>query len=165
MGNFQNGWWLEQCRYCQLEVRATTLEDACRLLYEHILCSHLKGIDPMDDENTAEVAEDEIPLELFQWWYQDSGNMAQATVAKMLEYGSGDLVAIGRQITQMTGRPLGSPAQMMELGCMFYLLGKVARLQSAIEDGRDPSDDTWLDIEVYAKMVRAARAGAWPLPS
>ena len=78
---------------------------------------------------------------------------------------SGDLVEIGRQMWQMAGRDVGLLPRVhaMEIGCMFYLLGKIARVTSAVERGDMASDDTWFDIGVYAKMVLAAREGAWQL--
>lgn len=104
-------------------------------------------------------------MNLRDWWIDDAVDEADATVVKMEEYGSGDLVEIGRQMWQMSGRdPVNmSKVQAMEVGCMFYLLGKIARVTSAVERGDMASDDTWFDIGVYAKMVRAAREGAWEL--
>lgn len=102
---------------------------------------------------------------LSAWWLHHAGQEAVQTVEKMAEYGSGDLVEIGRQMAKMAGRPVPGPAAAMELGCLFYLLGKIARVTSAVERGDRASDDTWFDIAVYAKMVQAARAGAWALPN
>lgn len=101
--------------------------------------------------------------ELKDWWVDAAVEEANATVAKMEEYGSGDLVAIGYQFATMANRTLTSDVEAMELGCLFYLLGKIARVTSAVERGDRASDDTWFDIAVYAKMVQAARKGAWPV--
>jgi len=98
---------------------------------------------------------------LTEWWLGHASIEAEQTVAKMEEYGSGDLVEVGRQMAKMCGRTVLSPVEAMELGIAFYVLGKVARVTSAIERGDRPSDDTWFDLSVYAKMVLAARAGAW----
>ena len=100
-------------------------------------------------------------LDLTGWWLEHAASEAEQTVAKMEEYGSGDLVEIGRQLAKMQGRTVISPQEAMELGCMFYILGKVARITSAVERGDRPSSDTWFDLSVYAKMVLAVRAGAW----
>lgn len=99
--------------------------------------------------------------ELHSWWIDHARDEAAATIAKMEEYGSGDLVAIGHQFATMANRTLTSDIEAMELGCTFYLLGKIARVTSAIERGERASDDTWFDIAVYAKMVQAARQEAW----
>lgn len=103
-------------------------------------------------------------MSLKQWWIAQAMKEADATVAKMEEYGSRDLVEIGRKMCELQHRvePV-TDVEAMEIGCMFYLLGKVARVTSAIERGEVASDDTWFDISVYSKMVLSAREGAWKL--
>lgn len=98
---------------------------------------------------------------LERWWYDHAELEATQTIAKMVEYGSGDLTAIGHKMAQMTKRPPLSDDEAFELGCLFYLIGKVERAISAVERGDRASDDTWFDIAVYAKMVQAKRRGAW----
>lgn len=97
---------------------------------------------------------------LQDWWREHAKTEAEQTVAKMIEYGSADLVAIGHKMAQMTERKL-TDNEAFELGCLFYLIGKVERAISAVERGARASDDTWFDIAIYAKMVQAKRAGAW----
>lgn len=111
-----------------------------------------------------EVPSDRAKINLRAWWRQHAEQTAAQTIDKMVEYGSGDLVALGQTVRRMANRPPVDTAQAMEIGCLFYLLGKVERAISAVTDDRRASDDTWLDIEVYATMVQAARAGAWLLP-
>lgn len=98
---------------------------------------------------------------LTTWWIDHARTEAEQTVAKMLEYGSGDLTAIGRRMAQMTNMDLVDDDQAFELGCLFYLIGKVERAMSAVERHDRASDDTWFDIAIYAKMVQAKRQGAW----
>ena len=98
---------------------------------------------------------------LEQWWIDHARTEASATIAKMCEYGSGDLVAVGQQVRQLADRKPMVDADAMELGCLFYLIGKMERAISAHKRGDLPSDDTWFDIAVYAKMVLAKRAGVW----
>ena len=107
----------------------------------------------------------DLAMSFQDWWIEQAAVEARQTVSKMEEYGSGDLVEIGRQMWQMAGRDVGLLPRVhaMEIGCMFYLLGKIARVTSAVERGDMASDDTWFDIGVYAKMVLAAREGAWQL--
>ena len=97
------------------------------------------------------------PLE--QWWMADARQQLDATVAKMAEYGAGDLDAIGHTLGNMVTNP--PPVSFTELGIYFYIVGKLARITDALQHGRAPSDDTWFDLEVYTKMVRAIRAGKW----
>jgi len=95
------------------------------------------------------------------WWVETAKEEAELTVAKMEEYGSGDLVALGQSMRRMAGRrPLDAVAAM-ELGCLMYLLGKVERAIESVAADRPIKDDTWFDAQVYAKMARAARAGVW----
>lgn len=101
---------------------------------------------------------------LRRWWTDQSFDEADRTIAKMEEYGSLDLVHIGHGIWDMTGRSITlTDAHAMELGCLFYVFGKVQRAMSAVKADRPILDDTWFDMHIYAKMAQAARAGVWPL--
>ena len=101
------------------------------------------------------------PMALYDWWIDAAKDEAEQTIKKMLEYGSGDLVAVGRQVISLAGRPPVSDSVAMETGCLFYLIGKMERAISAHRRGSTPSDDTWFDIAVYSKMVLAKRNGIW----
>lgn len=104
--------------------------------------------------------------ELTRWWLEDSAALAAATVEKMAEYGSGDLVQLGQHLRRLAGRPIYADLdRAMQLGCLMYLIGKLERAVEACSEDRDVKDDTWLDIEVYAKMARANRAGVWKVPA
>jgi len=99
---------------------------------------------------------------LTDWWLAHAASEVDLTIPKMNEYGSRDLVEVGQQLARIARREIDE-LTAMEWGCAFYLLGKMARVTSAMERGDRPSDDTWFDISVYARMVQAARAGAWRL--
>lgn len=111
-----------------------------------------------DQEAMARVESD-----LQTWWLDDAEDAARQTIVKMLEYGSGDLVSLGQHIRRMSDRAPLHPVESMELGCLVYILGKVERAVEAVAAGRPIKDDTWFDLEVYAKMARAARAGKWKI--
>jgi len=98
---------------------------------------------------------------LRQWWVDDAYDEADQTIAKMEEYGSGDLVALGQTIQRLAGRGPLPPVEAMQLGCLVYLCGKVERAIEAAKAGRPIKPDTLFDIGVYAKMARAAAAGKW----
>lgn len=101
-------------------------------------------------------------LNIEAWWEDVAAADAEAAAAKMGEYGSHDLVMIGDALTSMIGRAEASDAQKAELGCAFYLLGKLARAMEAYRHGKQPSDDTWHDVTVYSMMIRRIRAtGGW----
>lgn len=95
------------------------------------------------------------------WWVRDAARTAEATARKCAEYGSGDLYGIGHGVARLSGRVI-TDAEAFELGVLFYVLGKIERVLSATQRGSTASDDTWLDLSVYANMVRAHRAGVWP---
>jgi len=117
----------------------------------------------------VEALTDPVPLdpeqELRTWWFNKASAEADQTVAKAIEYGSDDLVEIGRQmatVLHLEG-PYSTDAELAELGVYFYIIGKLARWTSAIRRGDRPSDDTLLDIGVYVRMAQRIRdAGGWP---
>lgn len=94
------------------------------------------------------------------WWTRNAETTARATAAKCAEYGSHDLYAIGHNVARMNRRTVTN-AEAFEIGCLFYVLGKIERALSATQRGEQASDDTWFDLSVYATMVQAHRAGVW----
>ena len=104
-----------------------------------------------------------MPTKLSDWWLEHAAQEADKTIKKMEEYGAGDLAMIGYSIAQMANRKVETQEQAAEFGIVFYALGKIARVMTAVEEGRMPSDDTWFDLAVYAKMALAIREGAWQI--
>lgn len=101
--------------------------------------------------------------ELEKWWHELADEEIERTVPKALEYGSGDLVDIGRTLAKAKGDDHIGDKEAAELGVYFYLVGKMARWTDAIRNGRRVSDDTIFDIGVYIRMVQRIRsAGGWP---
>jgi hypothetical protein len=93
-----------------------------------------------------------------EWWINYATEEVDGMLVKMAEYGAGDLYVIGETFAKLAG--LGVTAQEhYEIGVLFYVVGKVQRLLSAVENGNQASDDTWHDLAVYAKMVLATRNG------
>jgi hypothetical protein len=102
------------------------------------------------------------PKPLAEWWRAVSEQEIEATVPKAIEYGATDLIDIGTQLGKWMNRDI-TDAEAAELGCWFYLIGKMARATSAIDRSEFPSDDTLKDIGVYVKMIQRIRsAGSWP---
>lgn len=107
-----------------------------------------------------------VPLDpeeqLRHWWFDKANAEVEVTVPKAIEYGSTDLLDIGLMLARTVRRTV-TEEEAAELGVFFYLIGKIARWQSAIERGERPSDDTLLDIGIYVRMAQRIRdAGAWP---
>lgn len=97
--------------------------------------------------------------ELEGWWIAKAQEEIERTVPKAVEYSSSDLVDIGRGVLG-EGR---TDEEYAEAGVAFYALGKVSRIMGAIREGRRPSDDSWFDLGVYARMAERIREfGSWP---
>lgn len=94
---------------------------------------------------------------LEQWWEETARADWAGFVPKYTEYGSNDLAVIGRTLAGMIGWHDATTAELEELGCFFYLLGKVARMSEAYQRHELPSDDTLHDSTVYTMMMRKAR--------
>jgi hypothetical protein len=86
---------------------------------------------------------------------------------KFEEYGSTDLLIMGRSMeTLLPGfRDLDPSARErtgIEMALGHYALGKASRLYGAWSDGKQPREDTWYDMYVYALMGRYVRVfGSW----
>lgn len=108
---------------------------------------------------------------LGDWWRERAEAEIGMVAAKAVEYGSADLVEIGRQLHQagvrlpndMQPYDHDRDAYLAELGIYFYVCGKLARWTSAVTEGRPVSTDTLLDIGVYVRMAQRVReTGRWP---
>jgi len=107
-------------------------------------------------------------LPLQEWYEQTSAADLQKTVPKALAYGSKgeDLIAIGRDMAEIGGMKtpegVSDDQWWAELGCHFYLRGKLARASEAFRNGRLPSADTYFDESIYAMIARRVReSGHW----
>jgi hypothetical protein len=110
---------------------------------------------PFDEEALAERVR--------FWWLEHAEFEIDGMLAKLMEYGTGDLHEIGRQLMEVgAAGDLDNPQQCYELGVLFYVVGKVQRALTAARLGLPASTDTWHDLAVYAKMVLAGRAGVMP---
>lgn len=104
--------------------------------------------------------------ELIGWWQGQAAEEAAALADKVVEYGGEgralDLIDLGRMIASIGGREVNE-AEAQEIGCAMYAYGKMGRIIVAIREGRRPSDDSWYDLGVYARMAQRIRAvGGWP---
>lgn len=117
--------------------------------------ANYEKIDP-ESERIREALKD--------WWLEQSRQEIEAVVPKAVEYGSTDLAVIGRTMGRLMGRNGDlSHEEATEIGIYFYLVGKLARWEDAIINGRRVSDDTLHDASVYIKMQQRNRAvGGWP---
>lgn len=87
--------------------------------------------------------------------------------AKALEYGSADLVIMGKAMEALLpqGDSLDHDSREragLEMAIGFYLMGKTARLFGAWNKAREPAEDTWHDGTIYSLMARYVREnGSW----
>lgn len=108
---------------------------------------------------------DPAKLSAGEWWAETARVDAAGFVPKFEEYGSQDLMDIGRRMESLVAGRAGrkprklSDEEAAELGIYFYLEGKLARMHEAIKRGDRASDDTLLDLTVYTMMARMNRAG------
>lgn len=100
--------------------------------------------------------------ELKDWWLSVAQSDAEMAERKAAEYGSEDLEHIGKTLRRMM--KVEPRVSNVELGIFFYLAGKMARITEAIRTGAAPSDDSYRDLEVYARMVRRTRVTGGVFP-
>lgn len=106
------------------------------------------------------------PKDLLTWWNNTTQAEIEAMMPKVTEYGATDLMWVGRQMAEATGRPDIDNEEAAELGIYWFILGKIARWHAAVTEGRRPSDDTLHDLGIYARMAQRVRdAGNWPGPT
>lgn len=113
----------------------------------------------------AEFAPGEMPNDLEPWWRRLTETDIERTAPKTAEYGSHDLEIMGRTMVGAYPMPEGADLDRIgqEIAVAFYLLGKVGRLFSAWQNGKEPSADTIFDIRIYATMLARIREfGGWP---
>lgn len=97
------------------------------------------------------------PSDIERWWMLTADADYQAFGPKLAEYGANDLKEIGRKLARLMNWDDITDAQMNELGCWFYLCGKVERAFEALHRHELPSDDTNHDAVVYGMMIRRIR--------
>lgn len=116
-----------------------------------------RGIVIGDDSEPEPPNNEAEPLPIDVWWSEADEDDFAAFAPKLEEYGAHDLLDIGRGLAQLMHWDDCPERVMYELGCWFYLRGKLARAWEALEQHRLPSDDTAHDITVYSKMIRRIR--------
>lgn len=107
--------------------------------------------------NVSQIQPDNRLEEMNEWWLARAQDEINQTVPKMIEYGSGDLAEVGRQMAEAMGLAGFTEQELAELGIYFYVVGKMARWTSAIRTGRRVSDDTLFDVGVYIRMAQRIR--------
>ena len=99
--------------------------------------------------------------EVESWWMNQALHEAKVMVPRAAEYGAKDLELMGVGMHMMMP-DVHPDVPHEELAIAFYVLGKVARLIGAYEEGHVPKDDTWDDLAIYSRMAKYVREhGKW----
>jgi len=107
---------------------------------------------------TADPVTSQIETWLRAQFEQDLADL----LVKAKEYGSSDLVVMGKAMGALVPSTAGNQAREIELAIGHYALGKVSRLFGAWEKGQNPTIDRWKDLTAYSMMARYVRAnGEW----
>lgn len=120
--------------------------------------------DLLGDDEPLEGNMDKLTAEMIRWWVESDEENRQMAFYKRGIYGSADMVIMGAAMRVLAEGEPWTPdekqAEQMAIG--FYVLGKISRAFGAWAQGKDPSEDSWVDIEVYARMARAVEEfGKW----
>jgi len=106
--------------------------------------------------------------EITHWWTSHAVNVIERTAPKAAQYGAADLDLMGQAMESQYAEAIKwmTPEERKTFGryaaCAFYALGKVARIQGALERGELPHSDSEFDLEVYAVMMTCIRqTGRW----
>jgi hypothetical protein len=97
--------------------------------------------------------------DLVEFWLAMTDRQIAMTAPKVAEYGSRDLVDIGREVLSLAGRDTDDDRLAFEAGVFFYVRGKVARWAAAVHRGEPVSKDTLDDIIIYSTLVLHDREG------
>lgn len=96
------------------------------------------------------------------WWMNQALHEAEVLVPRSVEYGAKDLELMGEGLHMMLSGSLHPDVPKEEVAIAFYVLGKIARIIGAYEEGHVPKDDSWDDLAIYSRMAKYVREhGRW----
>lgn len=102
---------------------------------------------------------DPEPADIEVFWRELANRHIAMTAPKIAEYGSRDLVDIGREVLSLASRDTENDRLAFEAGVFFYVRGKIARWAAAVGRGEPVSQDTLDDIVIYCTLVLHNREG------
>ena len=107
-------------------------------------------------------------VELSTWWRLQAEKEIEQTIAKSAAYGGDNLLMMGEMISDLFTMKtrddlIRAGVTADELAIAMYCLTKITRILGSYKAGVRPSDDSWMDLHVYAAMgIRAREVGGWP---
>lgn len=118
---------------------------------------------PGMEDGKIEDREAKLRRELLEWWSTMSLDAAERTIPKAVQYGESSLELLGQVIMKsMVPERAWSKQMALEVACIVYAFGKLARAWGSIERGELPQDDDLFDLGVYARMAeRILQTGRW----
>lgn len=107
--------------------------------------------------------EQQVRVKALQEWLEGFHERSlDETIRKAVEYGGADLDIMAKAMLCLVPEEYREQTLGVEMAIAFYALGKVARLFGAYERGQRPSEDTWFDLSVYARMgLKVREQGRW----
>jgi len=107
---------------------------------------------------------EQLLTDLQQWWTAQTEDEIARLLPKLDEYGTLDLIIMGNTLGVVWEQGSNaSPTELVEFTLATYALSKLARAYGAYQNGKLPSDDTWLDASTYIRMIlRTKSCGGWP---
>ncbi len=141
-------------------VRRRSFQAGCPSCIEEFNAAEVRRQKPLNQERDA-------VNELQDLWGQINADEMGKVIPKAVQYGAADLDVMGYVLGKILNAPTArerewSPPELQELAVFFYTMGKVARMAGAYAQGDMPSDDTWHDTSVYARMTQVIRRrGRW----
>lgn len=112
----------------------------------------------MDDE----TREERVRRELADWWMAKAEAEVDATISKAVAYGQVSLEVMGDVLIKQAPEGKRNQSKALQMACLIYAFGKMARAWAALLRGDQPNPDDWFDIGVYARMgQRIQETGKW----
>jgi hypothetical protein len=104
--------------------------------------------------------------ELAEWWRDQAEKEIEQTITKSAAYGGDNLLMLGEVISDLMemekrNELIEAGVVVDELAIAMYCLTKITRILGSYKAGVRPSDDSWMDLHVYAG-IRAREVGGWP---
>ena len=129
-----------------------------------VLCVRETAVRAAKKEHPTYRGTNPLTSDLAQWWVTQAETEVEQTIAKASEYGGDDLEWMGQVLLDTMNTTAHPDVTPSEVAVAFYALGKITRIIGAYKEGRRPSNDSWLDLHVYAGMgIRVREVGKWPM--
>jgi len=143
------------------DVAAGSLTQVFGAVGENSLAESLAQLGPRTSTHSTRSPGADAAPKFDEWVSRWMADHIPAAMEKAQVYGSNSLAKKGHRFAAAGGRQV-EHGQALELGVAQYITEKADRVEDAILCGRLPSNDTWVDLAVYALMAQYIRQhGSW----